>query len=301
MRRKSTIVRIVNAVAPTTSRLAPGWSAIWLNRLFTAPIRHSAPERETAWLADAEVSRLSFKGGRELALYTWGRPTDPLIVLAHGWAGRGGQLGALAAPLVEQGFRVVTFDQPAHGASDGVRTALPEFAESVERIAEVMGPIYGLIGHSLGTAGANVAMSRGLHIKRLVYLSPPEALPDYLTRAAQYLGFTVEVADRGRMRLERRYGVPFEAARGVPLARAMSADLLVIHDTGDVEVPYAEGAALAEAWPGARIMSTEGLGHRRIVRDPDVVRAAVDFMAEGATGQRRWSDGYTPHTSAAGR
>jgi pimeloyl-ACP methyl ester carboxylesterase len=58
----------------------------------------------------------------------------------------------------------------------------------------------------------------------------------------------------------------------------MTAPLLVIHDRDDQDTLWSEGAALADAWPGARMMSTEGLGHRRILREPSVIEAAAEFV-----------------------
>jgi hypothetical protein len=37
---------------------------------------------------------------------------------------------------------------------------------------------------------------------------------------------------------------------------------------------------IAAAWPGARFMKTQGLGHGRILRDPAVVEAAVAFISQ---------------------
>ena len=54
---------------------------------------------------------------------------------------------------------------------------------------------------------------------------------------------------------------------------------LVVHDRGDREVPFEHGETLARSWPGARLMVTEGLGHRRILRDPEVVRAVVEAVS----------------------
>jgi len=53
----------------------------------------------------------------------------------------------------------------------------------------------------------------------------------------------------------------------------------VIHDRSDAYVPFAQGAALARAWPGARLLSTEGLGHGRILESDVTTRAAADFIA----------------------
>jgi pimeloyl-ACP methyl ester carboxylesterase len=53
---------------------------------------------------------------------------------------------------------------------------------------------------------------------------------------------------------------------------------LIVHDEDDDEVPFVRGEALANAWPGARLHVTRGLGHRRILRDPDVVSHVCAFI-----------------------
>jgi len=66
--------------------------------------------------------------------------------------------------------------------------------------------------------------------------------------------------------------------RGTTLAPNLGTPLLVVHDIDDTEVPYAEGARLAEHWPRAQLMTTRGLGHTRILRAPEVVAAASAFV-----------------------
>lgn len=63
------------------------------------------------------------------------------------------------------------------------------------------------------------------------------------------------------------------------LARQLDVPGLVIHDQDDRDVPIEEGAAVARAWPGAQFVRTTGLGHRRILRDPEVIARAAAFIA----------------------
>jgi hypothetical protein len=46
----------------------------------------------------------------------------------------------------------------------------------------------------------------------------------------------------------------------------------------DRYVPFDQGVLVAAAWPDARLKNTEGLGHNRILRDPDVIAAAAGFL-----------------------
>jgi len=55
-----------------------------------------------------------------------------------------------------------------------------------------------------------------------------------------------------------------------------------VHDQQDHDVPWQEGETLAHAWPNAISIQTQGLGHRRILRDPAVVARSVAFMAESS-------------------
>jgi pimeloyl-ACP methyl ester carboxylesterase len=60
----------------------------------------------------------------------------------------------------------------------------------------------------------------------------------------------------------------------------MTVPLLVFHDEDDPEVPKTDGEAIVRQWPGAKLVSTRGLGHKKIVHDPEVVRRAVEFLGE---------------------
>ena len=63
------------------------------------------------------------------------------------------------------------------------------------------------------------------------------------------------------------------------IAPCLQTPALVIHDRSDGIVPWQQGAALARAWPGARLLTTKGFGHCRILESETALRAAVDFIA----------------------
>lgn len=55
--------------------------------------------------------------------------------------------------------------------------------------------------------------------------------------------------------------------------------LLVVHDRADRAAAYAGAEAITGAWSGSRLVTAEGLGHRRILADPQVVATTVGFAA----------------------
>jgi hypothetical protein len=53
---------------------------------------------------------------------------------------------------------------------------------------------------------------------------------------------------------------------------------LLMHDRDDRSTPAGQSSAIADGWPGSQLHLTVGLGHNRLLRDPDVVARAVDFV-----------------------
>ena len=278
MANKSTIVRFVRGPASLLSAVAPSAAARWLARLFVTPTRMAQRPRERGWMEGATTIWLDLPGGGRVPMYCWG-DCGPAVMLMHGWSGRASQLGHFVEPLRQRGFRVVAFDAPAHGEAPGGTAALPSFIAAAQRVAELTGPLHAVIAHSLGTAAASNAVRGGVHVDRLVYLAPPEDLATFLERMGLFLGFSRAVVRSARDLLESRVGLAFDVARGATIAPDMDTPLLIVHDRDDVEVPHTEGQRLAALWPGADLVLTDGLGHRRVVWAPAVVDRVLDYVS----------------------
>lgn len=270
-------VRLLRHTFAWTSRVSPRLTAAAALRLFLRPSRHRRPDREHALLAQA----LPVVGVEGVAAWQWG--LGPVVLLVHGWEGRGAQLGAFVEPLVRAGFRVVAFDAPAHGESAGSEATLLDFARAVEAVAARVGPVRAVVAHSFGCAGVTLALARGLSVRAAVFVAPPVRLADGAKVFADLLGLSPAVRADMRAQIEARVGLPWEQLDAAALAPQRETPLLVVHDHEDAEVPWAAGAELVRAWPRATLLSTRGLGHRRILRDPGVVGAAVELIGALAT------------------
>lgn len=62
-------------------------------------------------------------------------------------------------------------------------------------------------------------------------------------------------------------------------------DVLVVHDIGDREVRFEPSVRVAEVWQ-ARLERTEGLGHRRILLDGDVIEGVTRFVGAAREPER---------------
>lgn len=257
------------------SRTAPDAASRVAMDLFMKPRRYARPEREREVLATATRFQVTVDG-HPVQAWRWG--TGPAVLLVHGWEGRGAQLAAFVQPLTAAGHSVVTFDAPGHGESGGSRSSLPHFAWSVRAVADAAGGVSAVLAHSLGCAATTLTVRDGLAVQRLVYVSPPLDPSDYVARFGDILNITTPVLDRMKHRIEQRFQRKWAEYSLAAMAPAMTTPLLVIHDRDDEDTSWQDGAALAQAWPGARLLTTAGLGHRRILRDPSVVAAATQFV-----------------------
>ncbi len=260
-------------------RIAPGLAATLALDLFFTPRGRRGSRRTSALLAAARRFEVS-AGGHRVVGWSWG--DGPAVYLVHGWAGVGGQLAAFVPPLLASGFRVVTFDAPGHGVSAGRRSSIIHFADALQQIVAQEGKPHAVIAHSLGAAAAVRALTRGLEVGRAVFVGPTGGPRDWAQRFRDELGVPGHVMSSMRARSELWLGASWDDFDIPALARSQAIPLLVIHDRDDAEVPWSDGAAIAGAWPGARLVTTAGLGHRRILRDEGVVRQAVAFVKDPA-------------------
>jgi pimeloyl-ACP methyl ester carboxylesterase len=265
------MIRLLDAISP---RLA----ARRAERLMFTPSRTEVREEERNILARAEPFSFSVEG-QPIAGYAWG--DGPPVLLIHGWGGHAGQWAAFAEPLVLAGFRAVALDMPGHGASAGWRSSLGQFTKAIGAAGQSCGPLCGLIAHSLGAAGATYAISRGLGLKRAVYLAPLGRFEEIWAIFRNGLDVPERAWRRAVERSEGWLKTRFDDFEPVALARRMTIPLLVLHDPEDLTAPFEEGALLAGCWPDAAFFSVEGAGHPNMLKNRRCIEQTVDFLKAG--------------------
>ena len=279
--QKSTIVRSFSML----ERIAPAVGARWAEAFW---FRIPAGRRDR--LAEPGRPFQVRVQGRTIAGEAWGDPEAATVYLVHGWGGWRWQLDGFVEPLVAAGFRVVAFDGPSHGESDPGpegpgRSTILELADALTAVVADRGPAHAIVAHSLGATATAYALDHGLEAGRLAFVSPMADPLPYTRTFAGRLGFGERTRTRLVARIERRVGTSM-AAFAVPAMadRFATPPLVLVHDRQDTETAWSDSAAIARSWPGARLVSTTGLGHRRILRAPAVVAEVTRFVAEQPVG-----------------
>ncbi|MFF5920606.1 alpha/beta hydrolase [Streptomyces flavochromogenes] len=277
---------LVRTVLNTAARVAPGPAGRLAFHLFVRPLGRARPKpQERDLFAAARTGRLQVRG-KDVVTYAWGDGRRP-VLLVHGWSSRASRLTAFAEALLERGYSPVAFDAPGHGESPGRASNIVEYREIIRQLHERHGDFDAVVAHSFGVLAALFALRDGVRATRFVGIGGVGSF-DLLIKGFQAgLGVDDRVLRCMRDHVERRLvpGEPgiwdrFGADRD---SGELTARILLFHDEGDDMVPLVHSRRLARAHGDrARLVVTQGLGHRRILRDPEVVGEAVEFLAAPA-------------------
>lgn len=271
------LLKILQTAFKFGGLVAPRLTGCAAYTLWTSPPRFKTPESEANTISSAEIEHHPI-GGKSIATYRWGR-TGPTILLVHGWSGRGTQLGPFAEALVKSGFRVVSFDAPAHGKSSGKQTNIYEIADTISALDKLYGPFRSVVTHSFGGPCLAIAMRDGMKTACVVNISPPSRTAGLVKKFTEALTIPKNVESELISCIEKNFGknVWHDSSMENNIQH-LDTPALVIHDVDDIDVPWHEGQAIARAWNEVRFIKTSKLGHRRILRDPATITATVDFI-----------------------
>ena len=271
------ILRMLRLVFETGGQLAPGLTGKLASKFWYKTTRFPLPAVERKALRNADGSFREINGSR-IATYEWGK-SGAAILLVHGWNGRASQLAPFVRPLLKAGYRVLGFDAPAHGNSAGRQTTIFAIADVILEINKCDGPFHAVITHSFGGPSLALAMKQDFIAERIVCLCPPASTAGLVDKFARTLHINDKSIRAMKRLIEKRFGK--DVWSEVSMVNNVSGQIvpaMIIHDEEDSDIPWQEGFAVSQAWPGSRFIKTRHLGHHRILRDTTTIQKAVGFI-----------------------
>ncbi|KFL36033.1 alpha/beta fold hydrolase [Arenimonas donghaensis] len=210
--------------------------------------------------------------------HAWVYGSGPAVFLLHGWSAGPGSLSPFVSPLLERGYQVVAIRAPGHDPDSPGQSHPTAFMDSLLRAREILGRPAVVIGHSMGAGSALAAQSQGLGAGRLVLIAGPASVSGVFDRFIRQSALSEAAGKAFRREVVQAAGRDesfFDAAR---YAGEVDAPVLLVHDMGDQEIPYAEAQALLGILPRSQLLTTSGLGHRRILRDTRMLNDVLAFV-----------------------
>jgi pimeloyl-ACP methyl ester carboxylesterase len=266
-------------------RLAPGFAGRFVKRSFFTPATPAPGNLAKQYLATGR--RFYFQvHDKKICGRQWGQ--GPGILFVHGWNGLGVQFCHFFETLLNNGYRVVTYDGPAHGESQGKTTNYFEIADTVSAFFDQVEEhdVKGVIAHSLGASAViNHLATRQSDIEA-VLIAPAMQPGKILRQAFKQHGVPRKMYEKLIAELECRYG--YSLLRDSPhlLARQITSRVLIVHDKDDRTTPHTDSRTIAENINNIVLHTTTGLGHKRILGDPDILDLVQAYILERCGGRQ---------------
>ncbi|MHC5310169.1 alpha/beta hydrolase [Myroides sp. LJL116] len=251
--------------------------------LFITPIKFKAPKREKEMLEKSIISRISvLEIAKDIYVYQYGSnvKANKKALLIHGWNGRATQMVTIANMLTKQGYDVIAFDAPGHGKSPNTKTNLAEFIASALEVQEQFGPFDLVVGHSLGGMTTVNALARGLKAKKAVIIGSGDVVEDVIDDFVKQVELKPQIAQLIKDKFEKQFNQKMQDYCVHLKAKEIDIPLLIVHDTDDYDVPVKAAYQIKKQKPDAKLLITEGLGHRKILGDRKVIEKIMDFIKD---------------------
>lgn len=210
--------------------------------------------------------------------HVWG--DGPPVLFVHGFEGRYSQFAKVIEAMRNSRFKLVSLEMPGHGRSHALRADPLSFSNAIEAAYSEFGEFHTMIGHSQGANAVLHASVNGVISSRIVLLAPLVSVESHLRRACALVKLSSEGTELFLRKIKKLVGTPPSSFDGVVLGSAINMRTLVVHDRMDREVPVSEAEKLVNEMPLARLHISNGLGHRRLLADVDVVNKIISLINE---------------------
>lgn len=268
------ILLTAKALELISSNLAVKFAA----NLFQTPVKYPTPKRELQMESHAVKSFLEIPEiNKTIQTYTYGKGKKKALLI-HGWSGRGTQLVKIADALVDQGYTTFSFDGPAHGKSSGKTTNMLEFSQCIMEMERKHGPFDTAIGHSLGSMALLYSVKEGLGLKSAVLVGTGDKIEDIIYDFTDKLGLKRNIGRNLKDSFDKKFNFDINNLSASVSAKDVKLPLLVIHDQQDFDSPVEASIKINKIIKNSKLVLTQGLGHRKILGDQEVIRRILEFI-----------------------
>ena len=267
----------------TISKLAPAIAGRMAFELFCTPYPKYKKRKAPAIFHHATKRTVVLTDQTKIHGFEWlpSKPNDQTVLIAHGYASYAYKFEHYIAPLLKMGYRVLAFDAPAHGQSEGKHIHVVVYQEAIQKIMEQAGPIHLFIGHSLGALTLSMIAEKidQAEARKFVLIAPATKTTttfanffkmmhlNEVTKAA----FLQDVSNRTSHTVDH-----FTADRALTNYKG---PILWVHDKKDMVCPYEDIINFKENAPSnIKFLITNGLGHNKVYKTAEIMDQIMTFL-----------------------
>ena len=267
----------------TISKLAPATAGRMAFDLFCTPYPKYKKRKAPAIFNHAIKRTVVLKDQTKINGFEWlpNHPNGETVLIAHGYASFAYKFEHYIAPLLKMGYRVLAFDAPAHGQSEGKHIHVVVYQEAMHQIMQQAGPVHHFIGHSLGALTLSMIAEQvdQAESRKFVLIAPATKTTTTFANFFKMMhlnevtiaAFLKEVSNRTNFTVEH-----FAADRALANYHG---PLLWVHDEKDFVCPYEDITEFKEKAPSnIKFMITNGLGHNKVYKTAEVMDQIMAFL-----------------------
>ena len=205
-----------------------------------------------------------------------------VIVVSHGWGDSSHTFQQMILSLTQQGYMVAAIDHIGHGKSSGSQSHLLSFVETldilIEHFNEEKMSVYGIVAHSMGAIATLNLPLYALENKKIILISSPINFFELMFEKVEQVGISRKLLTTVLESICHNYGRTWRQLTTESNREKLALDITFIHDSQDRFAPIADVISFLEQ-EKTPLITTEGLGHRKILRDTKVIENITQVLS----------------------
>ncbi|MEO5967176.1 MAG: alpha/beta hydrolase, partial [Ferruginibacter sp.] len=151
--------------------LNPNWAANETYRLICTPLLNGTIKKSEVFLKYNALT-MNFRG-KKINGYSCGSGNRTALIL-HGFSSSSHNFDSYVDNLISMGYKVLAFDAPAHGLSEGKTINAVEYSDFILDVMKIHGHIDSFISHSFGGIAVMLALENLKHDSntKIVLIAP---------------------------------------------------------------------------------------------------------------------------------
>jgi len=256
------------------ARGVPFFSNRIAEKILCTPVKAKTPAKIPEGFRTSYIEVLD----KKVAIYEKGAG-DKLVLFAHGWSGNAFNFKSFFDSYTDAGYKVITFDQIAHGNSDGDTSNYYFFYKTLEAVYKHLSVdhnINAVIAHSMGTSASIAAMLPPS--TKLCFIAPVIPVFDSLYSSVKGFGLSGLMVKKFLSSYESRFDLDLNSIDPKKLIKSVDNPLQIIHSSDDQYIRPEDNLPYYSEKQKVNIVNLEGLGHFRILKSKEVVKLSLEFI-----------------------
>ena len=261
------------------SRIAPTFVVNKLYNTLNNPRSRMPSNYRTNVFSFANKEVVEFKG-INIQTYHWDGK-GPEVMLIHGWEGSALNFEKIINVLVDNDFKVRTFDAPSHGLSEDSKSTMYDFRELVYHMIKKYS-IKNLITHSFGAVPSTyLAANKKVFMEKMVLIACPNNFYDWIIDVSSKFGIGKKIVDLTIDKIEKKYDMDINDMSVAEFAKDLKkVKSLIIHGDIDKIIPIEKPLEVYKNWEGSKFLKLKNLGHSKILRSDEAIKSLLNFLKE---------------------